>query len=131
LREKALSDLPSTRTFAKCKATSQSSCLLVAMLPQNPRIQKPNATIIIKKMRGTVKKINPKNGYFAIEIERNSYSIFEILSSNSIDVGDIINGQLQELGDAILTNESKAETINGIIQNYDCTEQQLKQQLKF
>lgn len=82
-------------------------------------------------MRGTVKKINPRNGYFAIEIERNSYSIFEILSSNNIDVGDIIKGQLQELGDAILTNESKAETINGIIQNYDCTEQQLKQQLKF
>ncbi|MFV5683862.1 hypothetical protein ACM55I_00270 [Flavobacterium sp. GB2R13] len=82
-------------------------------------------------MRGIVKKINPKNGYFAIEIERNLYSIFEMLSSNSIDIGDIITGQLQEWGEAILTNESKAETINGIIQNYDCTEQQLKQQLKF
>lgn len=81
-------------------------------------------------MKGTVKHINRKNGLCSIEIERNSYSIFEILELENIEIGDVLSGELQERGDVVLKNESKKVAINGILQNYDCTENQLTKQLK-
>jgi hypothetical protein len=81
-------------------------------------------------MKGTVTQINRKNGLCSIEIERNSNSIFEILESGNINIGDIISGELQESGYVILKNESKNVSISGVLQNYDCTENQLSEQLK-
>lgn len=81
-------------------------------------------------MKGIVTQINRKNGLCSIKIERNSYSIFETLEFDDIDIGDIISGELQEIGGIVLKNESKKVTINGVLQNYDCTENQLSKQLK-
>lgn len=40
-------------------------------------------------MKGTVALVNPRKGFFAVEIDGGDYSVIEILCGHDIEVGDI------------------------------------------
>ncbi|TGL59508.1 hypothetical protein [Leptospira sarikeiensis] len=73
-------------------------------------------------MKGIVEAISKINGFLAVKTEFGEYSIVEVLSGISIEVGDKISGNLESLGGEDLLHES-GEVFGGFIQDYHCDQQ--------
>lgn len=81
-------------------------------------------------MRGVVKEINYKNGMAAIEIDKNEFTILSGLNDADIMMGSKVSGDLRSLGFVQLRNDSLGRIFFCTIENFDCTETQLKDQLR-
>lgn len=58
-------------------------------------------------MTGTVKLINPRKSMVAVQIDHGDFTVFEVLSSHEINLGDKIVGNLNSLGSETLYNRTK------------------------
>lgn len=81
-------------------------------------------------MKGTVKFINPNRGMVAILTENGDYSVFELLSGDSVEVGDSVSwSDDTALGSEMLSNHSQRSRYEVYFQNHHVSPQNLKQQL--
>jgi hypothetical protein len=68
-------------------------------------------------MEGTVIHLNHNRGMYSVELSDGSYSVFELLDTMEIDKGNIIVGDLDELGSCVLQNRTADESFEAMIQN--------------
>ncbi|HEY2580226.1 MAG TPA: hypothetical protein VGI43_00380 [Mucilaginibacter sp.] len=67
--------------------------------------------------KGTVAILNHRRGMYAVELADGSYSVFELLDTNEINLEDIISGPLDEEGSCTLKNLNEDEEFDAIVQN--------------
>lgn len=67
-------------------------------------------------MKGIVTHIDYQNGFVTVETNIGS-TVFELLGDYEINIGDVIIGNLDFLGEEQLKNSSAGETIDVFIQN--------------
>jgi hypothetical protein len=81
-------------------------------------------------MRGTIKYINPSQGMVAVLTEEGQYSIFELLCSDPVELGDVVSWNLATaLGGEHVTNHTQGERYEVYFQNHDVQLLQLPLQL--
>lgn len=68
-------------------------------------------------MKGTVTMINPRKQFMAVKMPSNEYSIIEVLEMEMPELGDVISGELESLGEETLFNVTKGESIEVYIQD--------------
>lgn len=66
---------------------------------------------------GKITILNHNRGMYAAQLSDGSYSVFELMDTNEINLGDVISGELDEEGSCILNNLSEHESFDAIIQN--------------
>lgn len=80
-------------------------------------------------MKGIVHYINQQRGMVAVLTEQ-GYSIFEIIGSDNIEVGDSVSWRDDTvLGGETLTNHTQGERYEVYFQNHHVHQSQLRQQL--
>jgi len=67
--------------------------------------------------KGTVVILNHHRGMYAVELSDGSYSVFELLDTNEINLEDIISGPLYNEGSCTLKNLSENEEFEAMVQN--------------
>ncbi|SDH52383.1 hypothetical protein [Mucilaginibacter gossypii] len=67
--------------------------------------------------KGTVCILNHNRGMYAVELSDGSYSVFELLDTNEINLEDVISGPLDEEGSCTLSNLTENEAFEAMIQN--------------
>lgn len=67
--------------------------------------------------KGVICILNHRRGMYAVELSDGSYSVFELLDSNEINLEDVISGSLDELGSCKLRNLNENESFEAIVQN--------------
>lgn len=80
-------------------------------------------------MKGIVKFINSNKGLCAIELENNNFTIFEDFDGG-LSVGDLVSGNLEDLGGETIYNLTQEIEVDGCIENIGCGENQLLTQLR-
>ncbi len=55
-------------------------------------------------MRGVIKLINERRGMIAVRTEHDEYSVLELLGGYSPEIGDVISGNLENLGGESVKN---------------------------
>jgi len=71
-----------------------------------------------KVMKAVVSKVNFKRGWVAYEMDEYDYGWLEILDTIELEEGDIIEGQLTDLGQAYITKVGTNEKIDVFIEDY-------------
>lgn len=71
-------------------------------------------------MQGSVSFVNPKNGFFIVEVGAGDYTVVEILGGYDIEIGDIIAGDLDSPGDGFLRNETQGVIMSVYVQDVHC-----------
>lgn len=83
-------------------------------------------------MRGTIAKINQKRGMVAVKTERLDFSIFELLGSDSVEIGDQVEWRDDaSLGDTALENKTRGSRFQVYFQNHQVGPAILDKQLLF
>ena len=67
--------------------------------------------------KGTVAILNHYRGMYAVELSDGSYSVFELLDTNEINLEDIISGPLDEEGSCTLKNLTEDDEFEAMMQN--------------
>ncbi|MGC2425321.1 MAG: hypothetical protein WA666_13325 [Nitrospirota bacterium] len=67
-------------------------------------------------MKGTVVEYNPKRGTCIVKDNSNEYSVLELLG-HEVEVGDVISGNLHNLGSETVFNETQMEAMSVYIQD--------------
>lgn len=81
-------------------------------------------------MKGVVRHINHHRGMVAVLTEEGSYSVFELLGGDAVEVGDIVSWKDDTaLGSEQLTNHTQGECYEVYFQNHYVPASQLRQQL--
>lgn len=81
-------------------------------------------------MKGTVHYINHQRGMVAVLTEEGSYSIFELMGGDTVEVGDQVSWQNDTaLGSENLSNRTQGERYEVYFQNHYVPESQLREQL--
>lgn len=81
-------------------------------------------------MKGTVKFINEQRGMVAVLTEDGDYSIFELVSGDSVEVGDQVRWEDDTaLGHEVLSNLSQRSKFEVYSQNHHVSQAILRQQL--
>lgn len=80
-------------------------------------------------MRGIVRYVNSQKGLCAIETETNNFTIFEDFDEG-LEVGDVVMGNLENLGGETLYNKTQGIEVDGFIENFGCGENQIETQLR-
>lgn len=81
-------------------------------------------------VKGKVYMINPDKGWVAILTENNTFSIVEILEMTLPELGDIVQGDLESLGEETLYNINQQEEIDVFIQDIYADEKNARMQLR-
>ena len=71
-------------------------------------------------MKGIVKFLNEKNGFFAVELDNGEFSVCEISGECNLELGDKVSGELEKHGDAVLKNISRSESFSVVIEDFHC-----------
>lgn len=82
-------------------------------------------------MKGTIYKINARNGFVAVKTE-GGFTIIELLGSDPIDLEDEVSWQVHgdpPLGGAQLINHTQREAYTVYFQNHHVSERGLSAQL--
>ena len=83
-------------------------------------------------MKGVIKHINAPRGMVAVLTEDGSYSVFELLGGNSIEIGDVVSWKNDTgLGGEQITNHTQNERFEVYFQNHYVHQNQLRQQLLY
>jgi hypothetical protein len=81
-------------------------------------------------MKGTIKYINPSRGMVAVLTDEGQYSVFELLSGETIEPGDVVSwAHATALGGEWITNHTQGERYEVYFQNHYVNPSQLRQQL--
>jgi hypothetical protein len=68
-------------------------------------------------MKGIIQLISPKQAMVGVETESGGYSVLELLGGYIFEVGDVLSGPLEELGDQEVRNLTQEETWDVYIQD--------------
>lgn len=71
-------------------------------------------------MKGTVSFINPRNGFFAVQVEDNDFTVIELTDTCEVEAGDVVSGDLDSHGGTSLKNVTKNEVMSVYIQGIHC-----------
>lgn len=71
-------------------------------------------------MQGIVKGSNINKGFIAVEVNPGEYSILELLGGYDVEIGDVIAGPLESLGEEEVINITQSETMDVFIQEIYC-----------
>ncbi len=83
-------------------------------------------------MRGTIYQINENRGMVGVLTEDGDFSIFELLSSDTVEIGDEVQWKNDTgLGDEHLTNITHTESFDVYFQNHHVSKDHLRQQLLY
>jgi hypothetical protein len=83
-------------------------------------------------MKATVKHINANRGMVAALTEEGSYSIFELLGSDSVEIGDVVSWRGDTpLGGEPLRNLTQNSQFEVYFQNHHVHPDNLRQQLLY
>jgi hypothetical protein len=83
-------------------------------------------------MNGIVKRINPGRGMVAVLTEEGSFSVFELLADDPIEVGDKVSWSSNtNLGGERITNRTQKRSFEVYFQNHYVNLSQLNSQLLF
>lgn len=77
-------------------------------------------------MKAKVIDINNKRGFVAVETA-NGITVFELLGLYEVELGDIISGNLESLGDRTFRNETRQESLKVYVQGIHCSPQNARQ----
>lgn len=81
-------------------------------------------------LKGTVRYINHQRGMVAALTEEGSYSVFELLGGDAIEIGDSLSWQNDtSLGSETINNHTQSERYEVYFQNHHILESQLRRQL--
>ena len=82
-------------------------------------------------MKGIVKMINPKSCMVAVELETNDFAIIETRNVVfNVDIGDIIIGNFNCLGEESVQNISKSESMKFLIKDIHCNSEEARKLMK-
>lgn len=82
-------------------------------------------------MKGVITNINQRRGMVAVKTENGDYSIFELLGSDEINVGDHVGwNEDTVLGDATLENKTQKTSFQVYFQNHHVNHAILNAQLR-
>lgn len=81
-------------------------------------------------MKGIVKGLNERIGFFAVELDNGEFSVCEITDSCSVELGNILSGNLENLAGETLKNLSRNEDIDVFIQATHCDMKRVLELLK-
>lgn len=82
-------------------------------------------------MKGTISNINKRRGMVAVKTIEGSYSIFELLSNDEVEVGDQVEwAEDTVLGDATLKNQTQGTSFEVYFQNHHVNQSFLDKQLR-
>lgn len=73
-------------------------------------------------MKGTVIAFNQKKGFAAIKTD-NGITVAELFSCEA-DIGDIISGDLENMGDETFNNDTQSEEFDAYVHGVKCTDEQ-------
>lgn len=83
-------------------------------------------------MKGVIKHINASRGMVAVLTEDGSYSVFELLGGDSVELGDVVSWKDDTaLGGEQITNHTQNEQFEVYFQNHYVHPSQLRQQLLY
>ena len=68
-------------------------------------------------MRGAIKLINERRGMIAVRTDHDEYSVLELLGGYSPEIGDVISGNLENLGGESVKNITQGEAWDVFIQD--------------
>jgi len=68
-------------------------------------------------MRGVIKLINERRGMIAVRTDHDEYSVLELLGGYSPEIGDVISGNLENLGGESVKNITQGEAWDVFIQD--------------
>lgn len=81
-------------------------------------------------MKGVIKHINSARGMVAVLTDDGSYSVFELLGGDSVEIGDVVSWNNDTgLGGEEITNHTQGERFEVFFQNHYVHPDQLRQQL--
>ena len=71
-------------------------------------------------MQGIVKGINNRKGFIAVETDSGEYAVLELLGGYDVEIGDVISGPLESLGEEEVINLTQSEEMDVFIQEIYC-----------
>ena len=71
-------------------------------------------------MEGKIAIQNLDKQFFAVELENDTYAVFEVLDSCKIRLGNLISGQLGDEGKFILNNDTTNKSFKAHIRKVNC-----------
>ncbi len=81
-------------------------------------------------MKGIAVAVNDQSGMVGVQTENGDFSVFELLSSDPIEVGDEVTWKNDtSLGSTFLTNITQGSRFEVFFQNHWVPKSQLKQQM--
>ena len=81
-------------------------------------------------MRGTISRINPRRGMFAIQTDSGDFSVFENIGNEEFEIGDEVSWRNDTgMGSEQLTNHTKNRTCDVYFQNHWVSKSNLGNQL--
>jgi hypothetical protein len=81
-------------------------------------------------MKSKVFMINHQRGWIALLTENNTFSIVEVLEMNLPNIGDIVSGNIESLGEETFFNESSSEELNVFVQDIYAGQKEAMRQLE-
>lgn len=83
-------------------------------------------------MKGVIKHINASRGMVAVLTEDGNYSIFELLGSDSLEIGDVVSWKNDtDLDGEKIINHTKNKRFEVYFQNHNVHQNQVRQQLLY
>ena len=80
-------------------------------------------------MKGSVVGINNRNGWVAVKLSNDECSIFEPLGGYSVEVGDVISGEIDDVGSGCAYNHSQEEEMDIMVEFTSLSLSQVKGKL--
>jgi len=68
-------------------------------------------------MKGTIELIGPRQAMIGVRTESDDFSVLELLGGYSPEMGDVISGELNNLGGEEVMNVTQGETWDVFIQD--------------
>ncbi len=72
-------------------------------------------------MRGVVKFVNEEFGLVAVETEHGEFTVFGLMNGGTVNVGDVITGDLEQLDHQTLSNETSKGKLHVYIEDTELT----------
>jgi len=68
-------------------------------------------------MKGTIELISPRQAMVAARTEHDEFSVLELLGGYSPEIGDVLSGNLEDLGRETVRNLTQKESWDVVIQD--------------
>jgi len=68
-------------------------------------------------MKGTIELIGPRQGMIGVRTDKDHFSVLELLGGYSPEMGDVLSGELENMGGETVRNETQDEDWDVYIQD--------------